>query len=149
MKLFGKSQKIIGRILIVEDEPLVAFDNEHFLREAGYDVVATVDELADATRVLGEEKVDLVLCDLRLRGEGDGTDVARYAAGKNVPTLYVTAYKPPEEESTAIGCLAKPYTAKMLLSALAALETYLAGKKVKRPPPGLTLYRQPDGALPR
>ena len=148
MKLFGKSEKIIQRILIVEDEPLVAFDNEHFLEEEGYAVVATVDELADAKRVLDEEKVDLVLCDLRLHGQGDGSDVARYAASKKIPVLYVTAYTPPQEGGAAIGCLAKPYTAKMLTSALATLENYLAGKMVRRLPPGLTLYPQPDGALP-
>jgi CheY-like chemotaxis protein len=148
VKLFGKSGKIIQRILIVEDEPLVAFDNEHFLIEAGYEVVATVDELADARRVLDEERVDLVLCDLRLRGEGDGTDVAHYADRKNIPVLYVTGFKPPETGGAAVGCLAKPYTAKMLLSALTTLESHLVGKKVKRLPPGLTLYRQPNGALP-
>jgi DNA-binding response OmpR family regulator len=148
VKLFGKSEKIIRRILIVEDEPLVAFDNEHFLTEAGYKVVATVDTLADAKRKMMEEHVDLVLSDLRLRGEGDGTDVARFAAERQIPVLYVTGFRPSTTQGLAVGCLAKPYTDKMLLSALTTLETHLAGKKVRRLPPGLTLYRQPDGALP-
>ncbi len=78
--LFGKRVRLIRRILIVEDEPLVAFDNEHLLAEAGYEVVATVDNLADATKALEDEQIDLVLSDIRLSGEGDGTDVARAAA---------------------------------------------------------------------
>ena len=48
--LFGKRERTIRRILVVEDEPLVAFDNEHMLQDAGYEVVATVDTLADAAR---------------------------------------------------------------------------------------------------
>src|SRR4028119_1814688 len=88
--LFGKRERAIRRILIVEDEPLVAFDSEHLLRESGYEVVATVDTLADAVRVLGEEEVDLVLSDIQLNGDGDGMDVARAAAAKNVPVLVGT-----------------------------------------------------------
>ncbi len=54
--LFGRRQRTIRRIVVVEDEPLVAFDNEHLLSEAGYEVVATVDSLADAARVIQEEE---------------------------------------------------------------------------------------------
>ena len=50
--LFAKRERRIRRILIVEDEALVAFDNEHGLTEAGYEVVATVDCLADAAAVI-------------------------------------------------------------------------------------------------
>ena len=46
--LFGKRERRISRIMIVEDEPLVAFDNENMLQEAGYVVVATVDGFAAA-----------------------------------------------------------------------------------------------------
>ena len=146
--VFGKRERIIRRILIVEDEPLVAFDNEHFLREAGYDIVATVDTLADAMDVIDHQPVDLVLTDLRLRGDGDGGDVARHAAGRHIPALYVTGFRPSETKGLAVGCLAKPYTERMLLSALATLERHLAGKKVKRLSPGLTLYPQVDGVVP-
>jgi len=138
--LFGKREKLIRRILIVEDEPLVAFDNEHFLREAGYEVVATVDTLDEAARVIHEEEVHLVLTDISLRGNGDGTDVARAASVKGVPVLFVSAYCPLEAQSLAVGCLAKPYSDKMLTAALAALEGKFSGRRVKRLPQGLSLY---------
>jgi response regulator of citrate/malate metabolism len=64
--LFGKRERLIRRILVVEDEPLVAFDNEHLLSDAGYDVVGTVDNLADASRLIEEEEIDLVLSDVCL-----------------------------------------------------------------------------------
>ncbi|HEX8585770.1 MAG TPA: response regulator [Allosphingosinicella sp.] len=140
--LFGKRERAIRRILIVEDEPLVAFDNEYSLREAGYEVVATVDNLAEAVRVLGEEEVDLVLTDVALNGDGDGMDVARAAAARKVPVLFVTGNCPVEAQTLGIGCLAKPYSDKILKSALEALDRTLQGEKVKRVPPGLKIYEQ-------
>ena len=140
--LFDKHERAIRRILIVEDEPLVAFDNEHLLGEAGYEVVATVDTLAEAVRVLADEPVDLVLSDIKLNGEGDGMDVARAAAAKNVPVLFVTGNCPAEARSLGVGCLAKPYTDRILRHALDALDRTLQGKKVRRLPAGLSLYEE-------
>ena len=48
--LFGKRKQVVKRILIVEDEPLTAFDNENMLRDAGYEIVATVDDFNEALR---------------------------------------------------------------------------------------------------
>jgi len=138
--LFGKRERAIKRILVVEDEPLVAFDNEHMLSEAGYEVVATVDNLAEALEVLEREELQLILSDVALRGEGDGTDLARAAAERGVPVLFVTGNCPVEARALAIGCLAKPYTDKMLKSALDAIDDKMQGKKVKKLPAGLSLY---------
>jgi DNA-binding response OmpR family regulator len=140
--LFGKRERTIRRIAIVEDEPLVAFDNEHMLTDAGYEVVATVDNLAEAVRVIQEEKVDLILSDIKLNGDGDGMDVARAAAAKGVPVLFVTGNCPIEAQTLGIGCLAKPYTDKVLKAALEALDDKLQGRAVKKLPAGLHLYEQ-------
>jgi DNA-binding response OmpR family regulator len=138
--LFGKRERLIRRILIVEDEPLVAFDNEHLLGEAGYEVVATVDNLAAAREVIESEQLDLVLTDIRLAGEGDGTGVARIARKAGVPVLFVTGFCPEDARSLAVGCLAKPYGEKVLKSALDSLDEHLRGEKVKKLPEQLSLY---------
>jgi CheY-like chemotaxis protein len=138
--LFSKRERKIRRILVVEDEPLVAFDNELLLRDAGYEVVATVDTLAEASRIIGQQDLDLVLTDIRLRGEGDGTDVARAAAARKVPVLFVTGNCPAEARSLALGCLAKPYTDKILKQALEAVESRIEGKRTRKLPAGLSLY---------
>jgi CheY-like chemotaxis protein len=66
--LFGKRERAIRRILIVEDEPLVAFDNEHLLRECGYEVVATDRSRIFALPALLEDlEQRAVLCLLRHR----------------------------------------------------------------------------------
>jgi CheY-like chemotaxis protein len=144
--LFGKRERLIRRILVVEDEPLVAFDNEFSLGEAGYEVVATVDNLAAARAVIeSEEKIDLVMTDIRLNGEGDGTGVARIARGRGVPVLFVTGHCPEEAQTLAVGCLAKPYSDKVLKAALECLDEVLQGKDVKKVPPQLSLYEKAAG----
>ena len=138
--LFGKRERRIRRILLVEDEPLVAFDNEYSLADAGYEVVGTVDNLRDATALIEGEAIDLVVTDIVLAGKGDGTDVARAAGAKGIPVLFITGLCPPEAQELGIGCLAKPYSDKALKAALAALDARLQGKEVKKVPAGLVLY---------
>ncbi len=138
--LFRRRERTIRRILVVEDEPLVAFDNEHLLNEAGYEVVGTVDNLADAARAIQEEEIDLVLTDVALRGEGNGMDVARAAAARGMKVLFVTGSCPVEAQTLGLGCLAKPYTDKTMKAALEAVERKLRGERVKKLPAGLSLY---------
>ena len=137
--LFGKPKRIVKRILIVEDEPLMAFDNETMIEEAGYTVVATHDRVADAVATLEREKVDLILSDVRLSGERSGIDLARIAKAKNIPVLFATGRVPDEAAELAVGCLMKPYNDRTLKAALAAVDQHLQGDKV-RAPKGLTLY---------
>jgi len=140
--LFGKRERLIRRILIVEDEPLVAFDNENMLQDAGYEVVATVDNFADAAEAIVAEEIHLVLTDISLAGEGDGTDVARAAARRGVPVLFVTGNCTEEARSLALGCLAKPYSERVLIGALDAIDGHLQGRRKRKLPGQLTLYAQ-------
>ena len=141
--LFSKRERRISRIMIVEDEPLVAFDNEYMLKDAGYEVVATVASLADAIAVIEAEPLDLVLTDIAISGEGDGKDVARAAGARQIPVLFVTGNCSEEAKSLALGCLAKPYSERVLLSALIAIDDHLQGKNLKKIPEQLTLYVEP------
>ena len=138
--LFGKRERRIRRILIVEDEPLVAFDNEYMLQDAGYEVVATVDNFADAAEAIAAEEIHLVLTDITLAGEGDGLDVARAAAAKGVAVLIVTGNCSEEAKSLALGCLSKPYSERVLLGALDALDRHMQGRPPKKVPEQLTLW---------
>lgn len=139
--LFGRKQRLITRLLVVEDEPLVAFDTERMLREHGYEVLATVDRVADARAVLerGSGTVDLILADVRL-ADGSGIEVARAAAACNVPVMFVTGSCPPEARGLAIGFLSKPYMERDLLGAIAVVEAVKAGRHAKRLPQGFELF---------
>ncbi len=137
--LFAKRQRTLNRLLIVEDEPLVAFDNEHFLTDRGFTVVATVDSVADAVREIGAHEIDLVLADVNL-ADGNGIDVAYAARERGMPVLFVTGMCPLEAQALAVGCLAKPYSQRDLLDALEAVDATLSGRPPKRMPRGLSLY---------
>ena len=131
---------MISRLLIVEDEPLVAFDNEHALTEEGFEVVATVDRVSDAVAALdANPDIHLVLADVTL-ADGSGVDLAREAHRRGVAVIFCTGDCPEGGRAFAHGCLAKPYTQKDLKAAIEAVTAKLEGRKPKRVPKGLTLY---------
>ena len=141
--LFGRRKQIVKRILIVEDEPLTAFDNENFLGDAGYEIVATVDDLDEAMRVLDAEQVDLILSDVRLRKQQTGIHLARAAKKIGVPTLFATGHPYPGAAGVAVGCLTKPYSERQLCKAIEAVDKHLQRQKVK-PFKGLELFVHED-----
>ena len=141
--LFGKRKRIVKRILVIEDEPLTAFDNEVMIKDAGYDVVATHDDYEEAVAALDRGKVDLILSDVRLRGKKTGLEIAQEAKRRGVPLLFVTGHPPDNAHELAIGCLRKPYSEKQLRLALEAVDQHLAGKQPKLPK-GMELYAGKD-----
>lgn len=137
--LFGKRKRIVKRILVVEDEPLTAFDNETMLIDAGYEVVATLDGFDEALDLIEREKIDLILSDIRLRSHETGIDLARAAKGRGIPTLFATGHEIPAATEVAVGCLKKPYTERQLKAAIDSVDRHLSGQRV-RPPQGLQLF---------
>ena len=137
--LFGKRKQVVKRILIVEDEPLTAFDNENILGDAGYDIVATVDGLEEALAALEREEVHLILSDVRLKDDQTGIHLAQAAKQKGVPTLFATGHAYAGAEAIAVGCLMKPYSERQLMKAIECVDRHLQGEKVK-PPKGLALF---------
>jgi CheY-like chemotaxis protein len=144
-KLFGKRKRIVKRILIVEDEPLTAFDNEVMLADLGYEVVATLDSFDQAIALIDREDVDLVLSDVRLSGKRSGLDLADAAANRGIPVLFSTGHDLPQQaKAQALGCLKKPYTGRQLKNALETIDRLLGGEAVKAPK-GLELYPRSEG----
>lgn len=138
--LFGRRKRVVERLLIVEDEPLVAFDNERFLEDEGYTIVGTFDSVADATAVITSGvQIDLILSDISL-ADGSGLDLARVALGAGLNVLFVTGACPPDGATLAHGWLAKPYDSRHLIQAIAIIDQLLQGEVPKRLPEGLTLF---------
>jgi two-component SAPR family response regulator len=143
--LFGSRKQIVKRILIVEDEPLTAFDNENMLGDAGYEIVATVDDFDEAMKVLDTEKVDLILSDVRLRSQQTGIHLAKAAKERGIPTLFATGHPYPGADQIAVGCLLKPYNDRQLKNAIDCIDRHLQREKVK-PFKGLQLFPHGDEA---
>jgi len=79
--------------LVVEDETLIAEELAERLRRLGFSVAATVDSADEAIRIAVQERPDLVLMDIRLKGERDGVHAAAEIRRLvNAPVIYLTAY---------------------------------------------------------
>ncbi len=96
------------RILIVEDERLIAADIEGHLLDLGYRVAGIATNAEDALRAAREHAPDLVLMDINLRGSVDGTEVARQIRERQeLPIVFVTSHADPATLERA--CLSAPY----------------------------------------
>ncbi|HEX3596513.1 MAG TPA: diguanylate cyclase [Polyangiaceae bacterium] len=126
-----------AKILVVEDEPLVAKDLTSILRRMGYSVTKTArsaDQVLDSVR---EERPDLALMDIHLRGNVDGIDVASILVREHqVPVVFLTAYADDETLARAsavhaLGYLVKPFKEAELRGAVRiALEKSRADRVV-------------------
>jgi CheY-like chemotaxis protein len=81
------------RALIVEDETLIAEELKERLERFGFLVIAAVDTAEEGIEIATIERPDLVLMDIRLRGEKDGVQAAAEIRQRvDVPVVYLTAY---------------------------------------------------------
>jgi PAS domain S-box-containing protein len=82
-----------ARILIVEDESIIAMELESQLQRLGYQVTSVVDTCEKAIDKAEEDKPDLILMDIRIKGEMDGIDTAEVIRNKfDIPVIFSTAY---------------------------------------------------------
>jgi DNA-binding response OmpR family regulator len=81
------------RALIVEDETLIAEELRERLSRLGFSVIAAVDSADEGIAIATRERPDLVLMDIRLRGEKDGVQAAQEIRQQvDLPIIYLTAY---------------------------------------------------------
>jgi len=82
-----------SKILVVEDEWIIANDIKDSLVEMGYRVTAIASSGEEAMASVEEEEPDLMLMDIVLKGKMTGIDVARaIRARRNIPVIFLTAY---------------------------------------------------------
>lgn len=81
------------RILIVEDERIIAFDLQRRLESFGFEVAGSVSTGAAALDACARRRPDLVLMDIMLEGDLDGIETARLLLERyQVPSVFLTAY---------------------------------------------------------
>lgn len=110
------------KILVVEDEVMVAMTLEDTLEALGYEVAGTVDNGTDAIRLAAEKEPDLILMDIRIRGDIDGIETAdRIAESMDIPVVFLTAHSDEQTLMRALktqpyGFLIKPFRERELYS---------------------------------
>lgn len=103
-----------SRLLVIEDEQIVALDLQQGLGKLGYQVLATVDNARDALILTHDLRPDLVLMDVKINGPMDGIEAGQHIAKIGIPVIYLTAYSDSDTvrraaESMPYGFLTKPY----------------------------------------
>jgi CheY-like chemotaxis protein len=84
---------ISARVLIIEDEPIIALDLQQLVESAGHEVVGVASSEEEAVTLAEAEKPSLVLADINLGEGGDGASaVSRILARHSAPVIFVTAY---------------------------------------------------------
>jgi len=82
-----------GKILIVEDEVIIALDLKKTLKDLGYSLVGTVTSGEEAVKAAGKMHPDLILMDIKLQGHINGLEAGKKIQDKfNIPVIYITAY---------------------------------------------------------
>lgn len=113
-----------ARVMIVEDDALVALGIRLTLEELGYQVVGIAASETEAIDLARNSKPDLTLMDIRLKGPIDGIDTARrLRAELNLRSVYLSAYTDENTMSRVsatypLGFVQKPYSASQLKTAL-------------------------------
>jgi len=84
---------LVSRVLIIEDEPIIALDLENLLLELGHKVVAKAATRDEAVAMARAERPGLVLADINLGEGGSGIDaVSEILSSFDIPVIFVTAY---------------------------------------------------------
>lgn len=123
------------RILLVEDEALIAMDLEMTIADAGHEVVATAASLSGVMRLMLDQGPDLAFVDMQLAKGSTGLEVNDFIMGKWPGTMvvFLTAnpMKVPEGLAGAVGVIAKPFTTRGFLGALSWLQGHCQGESAE------------------
>lgn len=114
------------KVLVVEDEALLAMDIEAMIEDSGHEVVAEAASLYDVEALPESLVPDLAFVDIQLARDTNGFDVCRLIQQRWAPTVivFVTANpgKVPDDCCGAHGIIPKPFSRNGLMSAMRYLE---------------------------
>ncbi|MEP6716607.1 MAG: response regulator, partial [Terriglobia bacterium] len=129
----------MSRILIVEDNQLVAADLSETVISLGYEVAAVAESADRATHLAQELQPDLALMDITLEGDRDGIGAAEEIRSRwRIPVVFLTAHSDVKTvarttASGAFGHLTKPVRAEELQAAISiALSQHRAARELLR-----------------
>jgi len=132
-----------ARILIIEDEALVAMELRFVLEDLGYEVVGTAADARTARNVVRETEIDLALVDIHLSDGPTGVELGRELGQEmGVTVLFMTANPGMVRNGVAgtIGVLSKPTDERAVQTAVDYALRRRQGQPVDYAPPGLQLF---------
>lgn len=132
------------RVLIVEDEPLIAWMLADCLEEGGHEVVGPAATLAEALALCnGAPPPELAVLDINLRDSSNGVDVARALLERwGVLSIFASAQLVEDRRArgVALGRIGKPYAPETVLRCVDVAREVMDGGQPKAVPAGLELF---------
>ncbi|MGV3579138.1 response regulator [Brevundimonas sp.] len=132
-----------ARILIIEDEALVAMELRFVLEDLGHEVVATAADAKTARSIAAENEIDLALVDIHLSDGPTGIDLGRdLGSDMGVTVVFMTANPGMVREGVrgAIGVLSKPTDERAVQTAVDYALRRRKGQPVDYAPPELQVF---------
>ena len=124
-----------ARVLIIEDEPIIAMDIEGVVEDLGHEVIGIADTRDAAVEAARSERPDLVLADIQLADGSSGIDAVRdILADFAVPVIFITAY--PDRLLTGARpeptfLISKPFRTETLQAAVSQALFFLSTERVE------------------
>ena len=132
------------RILIVEDEALIAWMLADSLEDAGHEVVGPAATMAEALALCeAAAPPELAVLDINLRDGSNGVDVARALLDRwGVLSIFASAQavEGRRARGTALGCIGKPYAVETVLRGVEVAREVMDGRTPRHVPAGLELF---------
>ncbi len=129
------------KVMIVEDEMLLAMELETEVEMAGHVVTGTAMNRKQVGDLLRAHRPDFAFVDIHLQDGPTGIDIGRDLASKGIPYVFVSGNikKVPADFAGALGAIEKPYTMNGMKNALAYISAILVGEEDVTPPASLVL----------
>jgi DNA-binding response OmpR family regulator len=132
-----------ARILIIEDEALVAMELRFVLEDLGYEIAGMAADARTARQIVNEQDIDLALVDIHLSDGPTGIDLGRELGQQlGVTVLFMTANPGMVRQGVAgtIGVLSKPTDEHAVQTAVDYALRRRTGRPVEYAPPELQLF---------
>jgi response regulator of citrate/malate metabolism len=129
------------RVMIVEDEMLLAMELESEVEMAGHQVTGLAMNSSQARELISGAPPDFAFVDIHLMDGPTGIDVGRGLAEAGIPYVFVSGNikRIPDDFAGALGAIEKPYTMNGMKNALAYVSAIVAGDDSAQPPASLVL----------
>jgi DNA-binding NarL/FixJ family response regulator len=129
------------KVLVVEDEMLLAMELQWEIEAAGHTVVGQAASGAQAMELLGTSPSEFAFVDIQLQDGPTGIDFGRALAERGIPYVFVSGNikKLPPDFAGALGAIEKPYTMNGIANALEYISAVVAGDQDRLPPASLVL----------
>lgn len=148
----------VYKVLIVEDDELIAMDMERIVQQTGHEVFGVVDNSDDALEVIENNNIDLAILDVRIRGQYDGIELSEkiQLINEAIAILFVTSMQDDltfnrASRSNPSGFIVKPFSEIQFQRSIELIFKQISHKSKEQPDRNLEtdLQFHPDSFLIR